>query len=83
MRYGMVINLHKCVGCYSCVIKCKQEHFLPPDMTWAKLMIAETGVCATFCNQNSANPFLLKGLHYVIQLIFPQGSNSTVTANSV
>ena len=43
MRYGMVINLHKCVGCYSCVIKCKQEHFLPPDMTWGKLMIAETG----------------------------------------
>ena len=44
MRYGMVINLHKCVGCYSCVIKCKQEHFLPPDMTWGKLMLAETGV---------------------------------------
>ncbi len=38
-----MINLHKCVGCYSCVIKCKQEHFLPPDMTWGKLMISETG----------------------------------------
>ncbi len=43
MRYGMVINLHKCVGCYGCVVKCKQEHFLPPDMTWGKLLISETG----------------------------------------
>lgn len=43
MRYGMVIDLNKCVGCYACVIKCKQEHFLPPDMTWGKLLITETG----------------------------------------
>jgi molybdopterin-containing oxidoreductase family iron-sulfur binding subunit len=43
MRYGMVIDLKKCVGCYSCVIKCKQEHFLPPGMTWGKLLISETG----------------------------------------
>ena len=43
MRYGMVIDLYKCVGCYGCVIKCKQEHFLPPGMTWAKLLISETG----------------------------------------
>jgi phenylacetyl-CoA:acceptor oxidoreductase subunit 1 len=43
MRYGMVIDLNKCVGCYACVVKCKQEHFLPPGMTWAKLMISETG----------------------------------------
>jgi phenylacetyl-CoA:acceptor oxidoreductase subunit 1 len=43
MRYGMVINLNKCVGCYGCVVKCKQEHFLPPGMTWGKLMISETG----------------------------------------
>ncbi|MFC1921631.1 4Fe-4S dicluster domain-containing protein [Chloroflexota bacterium] len=43
MRYGMVIDLNKCVGCYGCVIKCKQEHFLPPGMTWAKLLISETG----------------------------------------
>ena len=44
MRYGMVIDLKKCVGCYACVIKCKQEHFLPPGMTWAKLLMSETGV---------------------------------------
>jgi phenylacetyl-CoA:acceptor oxidoreductase subunit 1 len=43
MRYGMVIDLNKCVGCYGCVVKCKQEHFLPPDMTWGKLLFSETG----------------------------------------
>ncbi len=44
MRYGMVIDLNKCVGCYGCVIKCKQEHFLPPGMSWGKLLISETGI---------------------------------------
>lgn len=44
MRYGMVIDLNKCVGCYSCVIKCKQEHFLPPGMNWGNILISETGV---------------------------------------
>jgi phenylacetyl-CoA:acceptor oxidoreductase subunit 1 len=43
MRYGMVIDLNKCVGCYGCVIKCKQEHFLPPGISFAKLRISETG----------------------------------------
>ncbi len=43
MRYGMVINLNKCVGCYGCVVKCKQEHFLTPYMTWAKILVSETG----------------------------------------
>jgi len=43
MRYAMVIDLNRCVGCYSCVAKCKQEHFLPPAMTWSKLLVCETG----------------------------------------
>ncbi|MFC1874408.1 4Fe-4S dicluster domain-containing protein [Chloroflexota bacterium] len=43
MRYGMVIDLNKCVGCYACVIKCKQEHFLPPGMEWGRVLMSETG----------------------------------------
>ncbi len=43
MRWGMVINLNRCVGCYSCVVKCKQEHFLPKGLFWNKLLISETG----------------------------------------
>jgi phenylacetyl-CoA:acceptor oxidoreductase 27-kDa subunit len=42
-RWGMVIDLKRCVACYSCVLSCKQEHFLPPGMFWNRLLISETG----------------------------------------
>jgi Fe-S-cluster-containing dehydrogenase component len=42
-RWGMVIDLQKCIGCYSCMIACKQEHFLPPGMFWSRVVIGETG----------------------------------------
>jgi Fe-S-cluster-containing dehydrogenase component len=41
MRGGMLINLIKCAGCYSCAIKCKQEHFLPPGIMWGRLLVSE------------------------------------------
>ncbi len=43
MRFSMVIDLKRCVGCYACVMICKQEHFLPPGVTWGKLIMKETG----------------------------------------
>ena len=42
-RWGMVIDLKRCVGCYACMIACKQEHFLPPDIFWGRLVVGETG----------------------------------------
>jgi phenylacetyl-CoA:acceptor oxidoreductase 27-kDa subunit len=42
-RWGMVIDLKKCIGCYSCMIACKEEHFLPPGMFWNRVLIGETG----------------------------------------
>lgn len=42
-RWGMVINLNKCIGCYACMIACKQEHFLPPEVFWARVLIGESG----------------------------------------
>ena len=50
-RWGMVINLQKCVGCYSCVISCKQEHYLPPDVFWNRILISETGKYPTVTKQ--------------------------------
>jgi len=42
-NWGMVIDLRKCIGCYSCMISCKQEHFLPPGVFWNRLVIGEMG----------------------------------------
>jgi Fe-S-cluster-containing dehydrogenase component len=39
----MVIDLKRCIGCYSCVITCKQDHFLPPGTFWNRLLTAKTG----------------------------------------
>ena len=42
-RWGMVIDLQRCIGCYSCMIACKEEHFLPPEMFWSRVLIGEVG----------------------------------------
>jgi molybdopterin-containing oxidoreductase family iron-sulfur binding subunit len=42
-RWGMVIDLQKCIGCYNCVISCKQEHFLLPGVFWNRIVISEKG----------------------------------------
>ena len=43
MRWGMVIDLVKCVGCQTCTIACKQEHALPPEVFWRYVVDCEVG----------------------------------------
>jgi Fe-S-cluster-containing dehydrogenase component len=43
MRWGMAIELKRCVGCYECVLACKAEHFLPPEIFWNRVLIGEQG----------------------------------------
>lgn len=43
MRWGMVVDLSKCVRCYACIAACRIEHFLPMGMSWPKLVALETG----------------------------------------
>ena len=42
-RWGMVIDIHRCIGCYSCTITCRQEHFLPRNIYFNRILIAEEG----------------------------------------
>lgn len=42
-RWGMVIDLKRCIGCWACVVACKVEHFLPPGIFWNRVLTAETG----------------------------------------
>jgi phenylacetyl-CoA:acceptor oxidoreductase 27-kDa subunit len=41
MKWGMVINLSKCVRCHACVAACRIEHFLPLHVTWPRLIAYE------------------------------------------
>ncbi len=43
MRWGMVIDVRRCVGCQTCTIACKQEHALPPGIAWRFVADCEVG----------------------------------------
>jgi Fe-S-cluster-containing dehydrogenase component len=43
MRYGMVIDLKRCIGCYGCQIFCKSENATPPGILWSRVLFYESG----------------------------------------
>ncbi len=47
MRWGMVIDRRKCIGCYSCQVSCKAAHALPPDVFFSRVLVSETGTFPT------------------------------------
>lgn len=42
-RYGMVIDLKRCIGCHSCYMACKAENFTPPGVYWGRVLEKEVG----------------------------------------
>ena len=42
-RWGMVIDLNRCVGCQTCTIACKHANDTLPGVQWRKVIDVETG----------------------------------------
>ena len=42
-RYGMVVDLNRCVGCQTCTIACKHANDAPPGVQWRKVLDIERG----------------------------------------
>ena len=37
MRYGMVINLDRCIGCQTCALVCHMHNSQPPGTWWNRV----------------------------------------------
>ncbi|MFC2005618.1 sulfate reduction electron transfer complex DsrMKJOP subunit DsrO [Chloroflexota bacterium] len=42
-RYGMVIDLQRCIGCHACTVACKVEHYTGPGIFWCRVSDDEVG----------------------------------------
>jgi len=61
MRWGMVIDISKCMRCHGCIAACRVEHFLPLGITWPRLiaweeMVDEMSTYPVRCNHCSDPP---------------------------
>ncbi len=42
-RWGMVVDVNRCVGCQTCTIACKHANDTPPDVQWRRVLDVEYG----------------------------------------
>ena len=42
-RWGMVVDLNRCVGCQTCTIACKHTNDTPPGVQWRRVLDVERG----------------------------------------
>lgn len=43
-RYGMTVDIDRCVGCRACSVACTLHNGLPKDMRWSSVLEQESGV---------------------------------------
>ena len=43
MKYGIVIDLNRCLGCSACTLACKVEHGTPRGVFWHRVVQQEVG----------------------------------------
>jgi len=55
-RWGMVIDLQKCVGCDSCTVACKAENRTPPGVSYNVVMEEEHGEFPNVSRTNVPRP---------------------------
>lgn len=55
-RWGMVIDLQKCVGCDSCTVACKAENRTPPGVSYNVVMETEHGTFPSVTRTNLPRP---------------------------
>ena len=58
-RWGMVVDLNRCVGCQTCTIACKHANDTPPGVQWRRVLDVEQG---TF--PNVQREFLVTGCQH-------------------
>lgn len=42
-RWGMVVDINRCVGCQTCTIACKHSNDTPPGVEWRRVLDVERG----------------------------------------
>src|SRR5690606_19460992 len=42
-RWGMVVDVNRCVGCQTCTISCKHANDTVPGVQWRRVLDVETG----------------------------------------